>query len=74
MGIVNSVISLVEDAQKQGEIDPEADATGLALLILGSLQGLQLLITLFGDKIDTSRATATLLEVIRRFETNQPNS
>lgn len=74
MDIVNSVISLVEDAQKQGEIDPEADAAGLALLILASLQGLQLLITLFGEKIDTGRATATLLEVISRFETNQPTS
>lgn len=74
MDIVDSTISLVERAQEQGEIEPEVDAAGFALLILGSLQGLQLLITLFGEKIDTEPATRTLLEVIGRFETSQSAS
>ena len=74
MDIVDSVISLVERAQEQGGIDPDVDAAGLALLILSSLQGLQVLIVLFGDKIDTESATATLLEVIHRFETSTPGS
>ncbi|MFQ5948056.1 MAG: hypothetical protein ACE5KX_04260 [Acidimicrobiia bacterium] len=74
MDIVDSVISLVERAQEKGEIEPEVDAAGLALLVLSCLQGLQLLIALFGEKIDTEPATATLLEVIRRFETNRPGS
>ncbi len=74
MDTVNSVISLVERAQEQGAIDPDVDAAGLALLVLSCLQGLQLLIVLFGDKIDTESATATLLEVIHRFETIAPGS
>ena len=74
MDIVDSTISLVERAQEQGEIDPEVDAAGLALLILGCLQGLQLLIVLFGEKIDTEPATTTLLEAIGRFQTSQSDS
>ncbi len=74
MDIVDSTISLVERAQEQGGIDPDVDAAGLALLVLSCLQGLQLLIVLFGDKIDTESATATLLEVIHRFETIAPGS
>ncbi len=74
MDIVDSTISLVKRAQEQGEIDPEVDAAGLALLILGCLQGLQLLIVLFGDKIDTEPATTTLLEAIGRFQTSQSGS
>ena len=74
MDIVDSVISLVEGAQEKGGIDPDVDAAGLALLVLSCLQGLQVLIVLFGDKIDTESATATLLEVIHRFETSTPGS
>ncbi len=74
MDIVDSTISLVERAQEQGGIDPDVDAAGLALLVLSCLQGLQLLIVLFGDKIDTDSATATLLETIGRFQTSQSGS
>ncbi len=65
--VVESAIGLARDARERGELREDVDPTGLALLVLSALQGLQVLIAMFGDEIDSDAATRELLAVFDSF-------
>jgi AcrR family transcriptional regulator len=62
--VVESAIALAHQASASGEIRDDVDPVGLALLVLSALQGLQLMIAMFGDEIDGNAATRSLLDAI----------
>ena len=43
------------------------DPAGFALVVLSTLQGLQMLIAMFGDTIDSDAATDTLLAAVQQL-------
>ncbi len=69
-GIVESAIELAREASERGEIRDDVEPVGLALLVLSTLQGLQLLIAMFGEEIDSDAATRALLDAIREARTD----
>ena len=66
-GVVDAAVRLARQASDAGEVSEPVDPVGLALLVLSSLQGLQLLIAMFGDEIDSDAATQTLLAALAGF-------
>jgi AcrR family transcriptional regulator len=67
-GVVDTAISLACQASEAGEIRSDIDPVGAALLVLSTLQGLQLFIAMFGDDVDSDAATDTLLSVLASLE------
>ncbi len=63
-GVVDAAIRLAERAKESGELREDVDPLGFALLVLSALQGLQLLIAMFGDDIDSDAATEALLSAL----------
>ncbi len=63
-GVVDAAIRLAERAKDSGELRKEVEPVGFALLVLSALQGLQLLIAMFGDDIDSDAATDALLSAL----------
>ena len=66
--VIDSAIALMLRASDEDELRSDVDPAGVALLVLSTLQGLQLLIAMFGDDIDSDAATDTLLAALRSFE------
>jgi len=66
-GVVESALMLARQASEAGELGPEVDPDGFALVVLSTLQGLQMLIAMFGDAIDSDAATDTLLAALRKL-------
>lgn len=64
--VVESATGLAREARERGELREDVDPTGLALLVLSALQGLQVLIAMFGDEIDSDAAARELLAVVDR--------
>jgi AcrR family transcriptional regulator len=65
--VVEAAIRLAKKAKTDQELSPEADPVGVALLVLSTLQGLQMLIAMFGADIDSDAATDTLLAALKGF-------
>ncbi len=55
-------------ASENHELRSDVDPAGVALLVLSALQGLQLLIVMFGDDIDSDAATDALLAALASFQ------
>ena len=70
--VVESAIRLARDAKQRGELRADVDPAGLALLVLSALQGLQVLIAMFGDEIDSDAATKELLAAVDSFAATVP--
>jgi len=66
--VIDSAIALMLRASEEDELRSDVDPAGVALLVLSTLQGLQLLIAMFGDDIDSDAATEALLAALRSFE------
>ncbi len=65
--VVDSALRLARQASETGELDPAVDPAGFALVVLSTLQGLQMLIAMFGEAIDSDAATDTLLGAVRKL-------
>ena len=65
--VVESALRLARQASAAGELRPEVDPAGFALVVLSTLQGLQMLIAMFGDTIDSDAATDTLLAAVQQL-------
>ena len=65
--LVQAAVRLAEQARTDQELGPEANPVGVALLVLSALQGLQMLIAMFGDQIDSDAATGALLAALDGF-------
>ncbi len=72
--VVDAAVRLARQARDAGEVDQPVDPVGLALLVLSALQGLQLLIAMFGDEIDSDAATQTLLAALAGFRPQDNSS
>lgn len=66
--VVDAAIRLARQASADGEFREDVDPVGVALLVLSALQGLQLLIAMFGDDIDSDAATDALLSALESFK------
>jgi hypothetical protein len=64
---VEAAIRLAQQAKTDQELGTHADPVGVALLVLSTLQGLQMLIAMFGDEIDSDAATGALLAALEHF-------
>ena len=67
-GVVDEAIRLAQRASENHELRSDVDPAGVALLVLSALQGLQLLIVMFGDDIDSDAATDALLAALASFQ------
>jgi hypothetical protein len=67
--VVDAAIHLAQRASEDGELNAEADPIGVALLVISALQGLRVLIAMFGNDIDTDAAMDTLLSTLDRLKT-----
>ena len=66
--VVDEAIGLADRAREASELRADVEPVGVALLVLSTLQGLQMLIAMFGDDIDSDAATDALLAALGSFQ------
>ena len=68
LDMIDTAKRLAEQARESREFRDDVDPQGVALLVVSALQGLQLLIAMFGDDIDSEATTDALLSAIESFQ------
>jgi AcrR family transcriptional regulator len=74
LDMINSAKRLAQQAKERRELRNDIDPLGVALLLLSALQGLQLLIAMFGDDIDSDAVTDALLSAMTALQPDVPAS